>query len=73
MTSWPSGLRRWIAFLHGGHRAVPAGHLLVAELRGIAAEPDVQALLRAWRRFEARSRLRVVSSTPGTSTHQERP
>jgi hypothetical protein len=41
------GVQRWIAFLHGRHRAAPARDLLVAELRGLAAEPEVQALLRA--------------------------
>jgi hypothetical protein len=54
-----------LGFLDGHRPSVVARELLSAELGALAADPAVQALLRARRRHHARSRLRVVEALQG--------
>jgi hypothetical protein len=51
-----------LGFLDGQRPGVVARELLCAELGAFAADPAVQALLRARRRYRARSRLHVVEA-----------
>jgi hypothetical protein len=51
-----------LGFLDGHRPGTVARELLCAELEALAADPAVQALVRAKRRHHARSRLHVVEA-----------